>query len=100
MLRCLPFVLLAMVQGVPVHHYDVAVIGGGGAGANTAEFIKRNGYKVVVVEKTGLLGGHCNTVNKSGVMVDLGVVAYMNTTYINSIGFGNFTLDMEAHVRK
>src|SRR5262245_48490185 len=42
-------------------HRDVCVIGGGSAGTYTAVRLRDLGKSVVVVERSGRLGGHCET---------------------------------------
>jgi len=47
-------------------HYDVAINGGGLAGLTAANFLAREGKKVVVLEKSRLLGGRAMTNDKNG----------------------------------
>jgi protoporphyrinogen oxidase len=53
-------------------HYDVAIIGGGLAGLTAANFLAREGKKVVVLEKSKRLGGRAITNDKNGVLMNLG----------------------------
>ena len=52
--------------------YDVAIIGGGLAGLTAANFLAREGKKVVVFEKSSRLGGRAMTNNKNGVLMNMG----------------------------
>lgn len=53
-------------------NYDVAIIGGGLAGLTAANFLAREGKKVVVLEKSNRLGGRAMTNHKNGVLLNLG----------------------------
>ncbi len=52
--------------------YDVAIIGGGLAGLTAANFLAREGQKVIVLEKSKRLGGRAMTNDKNGVLLNLG----------------------------
>lgn len=52
--------------------YDVAIVGGGLAGLTAANFLAREGKKVVVLEKSNRLGGRAMTNDKNGVLMNLG----------------------------
>ncbi|KAG0160797.1 hypothetical protein PDIDSM_8327 [Penicillium digitatum] len=69
---------------------DVAVVGGGASGTYAAINLRELGTSVVVVEKENVLGGHTNTYTDptTGITVDYGVQAYLNST---------ITLDFFAH---
>mgnify|MGYP003460947752 FL=1 len=58
-----------------MYKYDVAIIGGGLAGLTAANFLVKEGKKVVVLEKSNRLGGRAITNNKNGVLMNLGVHA-------------------------
>lgn len=85
-------------------HCDVVVVGGGGGGANTAVFLKDKGKDVCLIEKSDHLGGACNTIYVPGDVpldwIDIGVAAYINTTWCNANGFGQFMIDMVAYVSR
>jgi hypothetical protein len=57
---------------------DVCVLGGGDSGTYTAVRLTDFGQSVVVVEKTGRLGGHCQTYTDpaSGLTTDIGVMVF------------------------
>ncbi|PWA06009.1 dehydrogenase [Pueribacillus theae] len=52
--------------------YDVAIVGGGLAGLTAANFLIREGKKVVVLEKSNRLGGRAITNDKNGILMNLG----------------------------
>jgi len=52
--------------------YDVAIVSGGLAGLTAANFLAREGKKVVVLEKSNRLGGRAMTNDKNGVLMNLG----------------------------
>lgn len=88
-----------------ITHCDVAVIGGGGSGANTAVFLKDKGYNVCVFEPTAQLGGACNTFYFEAPpglpnWIDIGVQIYGNTTYYNENGLGTWNLNFPAHLQR
>ncbi|MGB3259300.1 phytoene desaturase family protein [Paenisporosarcina sp.] len=58
-----------------MYKYDVAIIGGGLAGMTAANFLVKEGKKVVVLEKSNRVGGRAITNNKNGVLMNLGVHA-------------------------
>lgn len=45
--------------------YNIAIIGGGGAGMMTAYLLNKSGHQVTVYEKQSELGGHIRTTNKN-----------------------------------
>lgn len=56
---------------------DVAIIGGGSAGAYSAVRLVDHNVSVAVIEPKAQLGGHAETyVDQSGVTADIGVVAF------------------------
>jgi hypothetical protein len=82
----------ARAAGVPVIERDVCVIGGGSAGTYTAVRLGDFGKSVVLVERSGRLGGHAETFidPATGVPIDIGVIYYENnplvTAYLNRFG--------------
>eukprot|EP00611_Tribonema_gayanum_P003538 TRINITY_DN12791_c0_g1_i1.p1 TRINITY_DN12791_c0_g1~~TRINITY_DN12791_c0_g1_i1.p1 ORF type:complete len:495 (+),score=142.26 TRINITY_DN12791_c0_g1_i1:3168-4652(+) len=102
-------VLVKTVTAVNVD-CDVAVIGGGAAGANAAVFLKDKGLEVCLFEAQKTLGGHCSTVRftpPAGVsnpqnFVDIGVVVYGNSSYWQSTEppLGDWTLKTDAHLER
>ena len=52
--------------------YDTAVIGGGLAGWIAALEVAKGGRKVVLLEKSGRMGGRAMTNKKNGVLFNLG----------------------------
>jgi hypothetical protein len=87
-------------------HCDVAVVGGGSGGANTAVFLKDLGYNVCLFEQTALLGGHCNTFTIPDAppgapnWIDLGVQIFGNTTWQNEHGFVVCELASDKHLQR
>ncbi|KAG6034533.1 hypothetical protein E4U41_006509 [Claviceps citrina] len=58
---------------------DVAILGGGATGMYAAVQLTRQGHSVALVEKTGTLGGHAETLYlPNGKHVDYGVEGYFN----------------------
>ncbi|MGG0275816.1 phytoene desaturase family protein [Bacillus rhizoplanae] len=58
-----------------MNKFDVAIIGGGFAGLTAALFLAKEGKKVVVLEKSDRYGGRSMTINKNGVLMNLGAHA-------------------------
>ncbi|EED12121.1 conserved hypothetical protein [Talaromyces stipitatus ATCC 10500] len=65
---------------------DVAIIGGGAAGTYATFRLKDHGKSVVLVEKTGRLGGHAVTYEDpiTGGSVDYGVQVYDNNSIVRN----------------
>ncbi|KAL2802930.1 hypothetical protein BJX63DRAFT_440481 [Aspergillus granulosus] len=63
---------------------DVVIVGGGAAGTYAAFRLKDHGKSVVLVEKTGRLGGHAVTYKdpNTGGSVDYGVQVYDNSSIV------------------
>ncbi|KAL3424063.1 flavin-containing superfamily Amine oxidase [Phlyctema vagabunda] len=76
---------------------DVCVIGGGSSGTYAAIRLREEGKSVVVIEKTGRLGGHTDTYTDpvTGVKVDYGVVVFHNETLVRDY-FARFNISMVA----
>lgn len=70
---------------------DVCVIGGGGAGAYAALRVRDTGKSVVVVERSGRLGGHAETYRdpNTGVPIDIGVQIFPDLPLVRNY-FGRF----------
>lgn len=51
---------------------DVAIVGGGIAGLTGAIYLAKAGHSVTVFEKSNELGGRARTINKNGVLFNLG----------------------------
>lgn len=64
-----PFSLVAVPSGSPVHHATL-VIGGGIAGIQASLEIANAGYEVFLVEKTGTIGGHMAMFDKTFPTLD------------------------------
>ena len=58
-----------------MNKFDVAIVGGGFAGLTAALFLAKEGKKVVVLEKSDRYGGRSMTINKNGVLMNLGAHA-------------------------
>lgn len=74
-----------------VIYRDVAIIGGGSAGAYSAVRLVDHNLSVAVIEPKAQLGGHAETyVDPSGVTVDIGVVVFepfnLTTDYFARFG--------------
>lgn len=54
--------------------YDVVVLGSGIGGLSTAALLAKKGYKTLVAEKLGIIGGRCATLDYKGFKVPTGVV--------------------------
>lgn len=97
---CVVFVCALLCSSfitVSASYSDVCILGGGASGAASAVFLKQLGYSVRVIEKNSTLGGHCNTVHyeQDGQpsYIDIGVQAYLNTSFCNANGFGSWTFN-------
>ncbi len=53
--------------------YDVIIVGGGIAGLTSAAFLAKNGYKILVCEKQGIVGGLVSSFYNDGFLFDAGV---------------------------
>ena len=62
--------------------YDVVIVGGGIAGLTSAAFLCKDGYKVLVCEKAGKLGGLVNSFKYKGFTFDGGIRAIENSGII------------------
>ncbi|KAB5529008.1 flavin-containing superfamily amine oxidase, partial [Coniochaeta sp. 2T2.1] len=62
---------------------DVVIIGGGASGAHAAIRLQGMGYTVALIEKTGQLGGHVDTIidPQTGKTFDISVSFFENTTH-------------------
>lgn len=65
---------------------DVCIVGGGAAGTYTAVRLNDLGQRVLLVERSGRLGGHAQTYfdPATGTPDDVGVVAYENSSLARS----------------
>jgi oxygen-dependent protoporphyrinogen oxidase len=52
--------------------YDAIVIGGGFAGLTAAHYLRKAGWRVVVIEAADEVGGRVRTVRKQGYAIDVG----------------------------
>jgi len=70
---------------------DVCIVGGGAAGTYAALRLRDMGKSVVIVERTGRLGGHCETYHDpaSGAPIDIGVVVFPDNPLVRGY-FGRF----------
>ena len=70
---------------------DVCIIGGGSAGTYAALRLRELGRSVVVVERSGRLGGHCETFQDpaSGAPIDIGVIVFPDQELVRA-HFGRF----------
>jgi len=83
---------VARAAATAVVQCDVCVIGGGSAGTYAAVRLGDFGKSVMLVERSGRLGGHAQTFTDpaTGVPIDIGVVDFENTSlvtaYLNRFG--------------
>lgn len=75
----------------PAIHRDVCILGGGSSGTYTAVRLRDLGKSVVVVERKGRLGGHCETFHDpvTGGTTDIGVIVFHDLPIVRSY-FGRF----------
>ena len=72
--------------------YDYLIVGAGIFGATCANLLNRKGYKCLVIDKEGHIGGHCRTENRDGIDIHVHGAHIFNTshedvwTWINSFG--------------
>jgi phytoene desaturase len=55
-----------------MHDYDAVVIGAGLGGLSSAAILAKNGFKTLVCENTGHIGGCCSTYEENGYNFDIG----------------------------
>ncbi len=70
---------------------DVCIVGGGAAGTYAALALRDRGLRVVVVERSDRLGGHCETYRDptSGAAIDIGVIVFPDNPLVRA-HFGRF----------
>lgn len=51
--------------------FDYLIVGAGLAGATCARLLSRQGYKILVIDKSNHIGGNCYTENRDGIEVHL-----------------------------
>jgi protoporphyrinogen/coproporphyrinogen III oxidase len=51
---------------------DIVIIGAGLTGLTAAYYLKKNGYKVILIEKNNRTGGVIDTVNEDGFVIETG----------------------------
>ncbi|MBN1288491.1 MAG: NAD(P)/FAD-dependent oxidoreductase [Actinobacteria bacterium] len=61
--------------------YDAIVIGAGMGGCSAGAALAGAGKKVLMLEKTGMVGGRCSTVEKDGFQMDLGSHMLFRSAY-------------------
>ena len=76
---------------------DIAIIGGGSSGTHAAIRLKDSGKNVVVIEKTGELGGHVKTYTAaSGIRVNYGPSNFQNFTVVQNF-FARFNIPLVTY---
>ena len=70
---------------------DVCIIGGGAAGTYAALGLRARGRSVIVIERSGRLGGHCETYRDpaTGTPIDIGVIVFPDNALVRGL-FGRF----------
>jgi hypothetical protein len=86
-----------LAQGNPVIERDVCVIGGGSAGTYIAVRLGDFGKSVVLLERTGRLGGHAETFIFPGtsIPIDIGVIDFEQTPVVINY-FNRFNINYVA----
>jgi hypothetical protein len=74
---------------------DVCIIGGGAAGTYAALGLRDRGRSVVVVERSGRLGGHCETYRDpaTGAPIDIGVIVFPDNALVRGL-FARFGVSL------
>lgn len=100
-LFCVFLYLCTLVNCKTNTHLPVCVLGAGSSGMSSAVFLKDNGYQVKVLEKTGAIGGHCNTLRFGpGLWYDLGVITYDNTSKLTELEIGEWQIQTDVFARR
>jgi hypothetical protein len=92
-------------NGNNADYRDVCIVGGGAAGSAAAVFLRDRNYSVVVIEKQGNLGGHCDTVPfpqgpPPFTWIDIGVGFWPDTADLNARNLGPWDVDSAGFVRR
>lgn len=85
--------------------FDVCGVGMGAAGSFAAIKTLDEGESFVGFDLQDSIGGHCDTVRYKGPQgQDLwnegGVIIFLNTTFANALGYGPFSIDSEAIIKR
>ena len=98
------FIIGTNGSNIPVR--DVCIVGGGSSGMSMAVLTKDIGYDPIVFERQSTIGGHCDTINftpppgKTDNWIDIGVQAFINTTLLNVLGYGNWIANTETFIKR
>ena len=98
------FIIGSNGSNIPVR--DICIVGGGSSGMSMAVLTKDIGYDPIVFERQSTIGGHCDTINftpppgETDNWIDIGVQAFINTTLLNVLGYGNWVANTEAIIKR
>ncbi|MFO1480816.1 MAG: NAD(P)-binding protein [Turneriella sp.] len=78
--------------------YDAIVIGAGCGGTTAAALLAKNGYDVLLLEQSSLIGGCCSTAKIKGFKFDLGASIIEDADVIDQV-FGRLGTTLAKEVK-
>jgi hypothetical protein len=85
--------------------YGACILGAGGSGMQTAWRLKDKGVSVLLLERSGVYGGHCQSAyytkpDGTRGVIETGVALFPDTGAINGMGYGPWKFSMREVVER